>query len=137
MCIFSSDVIDVKSTVIIASKLKNNKYRIIYSNKIATKNNNIMILPINGTNITLLELPEKYNTFADDIINILTPTSRSFSYSNESNVEIQKYGPYDVSLTENLYNVNWEHFGGLNNKNEFINFINTKYQNVLKECGGN
>ncbi len=130
MCIFSGEVIDIKSSVIIASKLKNEKYRIIYSNKVASKNNNIMVLPINGTDISLIELPEKYNTFADEIVDTLKPKTRSQSYSNSYEMaEIKKYGPYDVSLTKNLEYVDWEHFGGLIDKNGFINFMNNKYPN--------
>lgn len=128
MCIFSSEVIDIKSTVIISSKLKNDKYRIIYSNKVASSNNNIMVLPINGTDIDLIELPKKYNEFADNIVESLNPKPRSYSLNVLENVvEVKKYGPYDVSLTKNLENVDWYHFGGLNDKNGFINFMNKKY----------
>lgn len=136
MCIFSAPVQSVAATSIIAGKTKNGNIRIIYSNKVACDNGSIMVLPIPSDKIKLIQLPKKYNDLGQQIVdcyNYFLPTSKLQSYStnsiSDSNAKerVFKYGPYDVSLTTKLENVNWEHFGGLENSKKFFDLMYKKY----------
>jgi hypothetical protein len=143
MCIFSGEVDSVDSTLIVVGKTTNNQVKIIYSNKVATQNNNIMILPVDTDNIELVHLDDKYETLNDDIYrnyntyySILHPQEEGDlggglfdDCASDSYEKIIKYGPYDVSKTKILSKINWNHFGGLKNKLRFIDFMYKKYPN--------
>ncbi len=141
MCIFSAPVTVVAGTCIVVGETNNDKVRIVYSNKVACDNNNIMILPVDANNVELVELPKDYESFGDDLANeyqqyhdYLYPKQAMKNMTNSydtNNVEIIKYGPYDVSLTKSLNNVNWNHFGGLNNKKKFYDLMTKKYPDHL------
>jgi hypothetical protein len=141
MCIFSAPVRTVANTVLIASELNNGYYRIIYSNKVATDNANIMVLPIDGTDVKLVKLEDKYKTLAQSVVNGVQDMEnagkmslRNYSATNgimwKGKIPIIKYGPYDVSIVQGysyLHNVDWDKFGGLAHSYEFFKLMSDKY----------
>jgi hypothetical protein len=141
MCIFSAPVISVSGTTIfVATNQEQNKIRVVYSNSVACQNGNVMILPVESDNVKLIELDDEFKNFSRDlnkeyelIFNppMLNKNFVSDGYESENNVVIIKYGPYDVSLTKQLHKVDWDHFGGLENKTEFYELMNNKYHNYF------
>lgn len=141
MCIFSAPVKSVAGTCIIVGNTKQNKTRVVYSNKVACDTGNVMVLPVNTDSITLIELDEQYKNIGDQVATGYTKYKQSLIKSNsksrgiksqnlctDSYCAVIKYGPYDVSITKNLRLVNWEHFGGLKNIAEFYSLINGRYK---------
>jgi hypothetical protein len=141
MCIFSAPVKTVAGTAIIVGKTINGTIRLVYSNKVACDNGNVMVLPINSDLVSLVELNKKYESLGQNIsdnyqkyLNYLNQShsksmSSGRSYTNSNIIEVIKYGPYDVSLTKQLDKVNWDHFGGLANKDAFYKLLYSKYPN--------
>ncbi len=141
MCIFYSPVNIVAGSVIIVGQTDKQTVRVIYSNRVACDNGNIMILPVDSDQkVKLTVLKDKYKKIGKNIvdgyqqyIDDQSPSYKSQSYSlsnsepTRSMVAVIQYGPYDVSVTSELMNVDWEHFGGLNNRDSFLNLMSDKY----------
>ncbi len=140
MCIFSAPVSVVSGTSIVVGRTRHGNIRVVYCNKVACDNGNVMVLPIESDKVELFKLRKKYKTLGQDIADgykeyqdYLNPTySFTNGFSNNSSQKMAavfEYGPYDVSLVKDLNTVNWDHFGGLDNKKRFFNFMNNKYIN--------
>jgi hypothetical protein len=102
-------------------------------NRVATEQKNVMILPVNGKVTRLVELPKKFDNLSQDITDGYSKWkhSKTLSVTNDclgsmGMAEIVTYGPYDVSITDDLTTINWTHFG-MNNSVEFIRLMQSKY----------
>jgi hypothetical protein len=145
MCIFSAPVKTVAGTCIIAGKTLSGNARIIYSNKVACDNGNVMVLPVDSDDLKLKKLDKKYEILGQkiadgyrDYYDYLHPKKQMLNFSTNSydaiterKVEIIRYGPYDVSITKELNRVDWDHYGGLQDENNFYNLMNHRYPNYL------
>lgn len=144
MCIFSGPVEIVAGTAIVAGLSLDKKMRFMYSNRVACKNGNIMVLPVDSDKVDLIELPGKYKKIgqqiADNYDTYYEPKLMMQSYSNSmpatnsaarSFAEIINYGPYIVSMTPNLDLVDWDNFGGLENRDEFFDFMYETYPKYM------
>jgi hypothetical protein len=137
MCIFSARVKNVSKTCILIAKSKES-YRVVYANKVACDNGNVMVLPIPSDDVKLIELDDSFKTFSkklseeyevyDDFINPKL-CLKSWGNSSKFKAPIIKYGPYDVSITKDLDSVQWQHYGGLENKKEFYDLMSKQYNN--------
>lgn len=132
MCIFSANVKLVSQTYIIAGKTKSGKARIIYGNSVACKNGNIMVLPVDSDKVKLIELSKNYKTLGKDLITSYMKFKNHGKKSKSKSMtkaEVIKYGPYIVSITKDLTEVNWKKFGGLEKSKNFYKLMNEKYKN--------
>jgi hypothetical protein len=107
MCIILSQVDKVSNTKIYVSPDKENKRQLtIYSNEVATRTKNAMILPVpNPESIELVDL-SKYPKFFEDcencFYNLLTYSTRSFmaerAYASASLLPVVQVGSYLASI---------------------------------------
>jgi hypothetical protein len=136
MCIFSGPVETVSGTCILVSRETSNKIRITYSNAVACKTGNIMVLPVSGNDVNLVLLDKKYELLGEIVASGYSRYRYQYGSANSLSrdspcalkiAEIIKYGPYDVSIVTDLKTVDWDNFGKLLHKDAFYNIMDKRY----------
>ncbi len=139
MCIFSAQVESVADTTIVVGRCQEDSKRVrfVYSNSVAAAKGNVMVLPIpceNPSDVRLTQIDRKWWGVGKTVKawwDLVKPRMRSHGYSESASnskgavkkAVIISYGDYDVSITNDLAAVDWEHFGGLKNPEAFFDLM--------------
>ncbi len=140
MCIFSAAA-SVANTSILVGRLASmpNRARVVYCNDVAAAKGTVMVLPVPTSypdSINLFELPKTYWNVGERLTdwNYYLKTkygavakSSHVTKSVAKPAPIIQYGPYDVSITDRLSIVQWDHYGGLSDKTAFYDLMQSRY----------
>lgn len=152
MCMFSGPVLQVSKTCIIVGKSSQSphKVKVIYSNRVATETGNVMILPVNAEENTVRlvstfattknpypelmgEIESYYRQLLRENGKVVDEPSveadgdMGFSLFDDDSVPVVKYGSYMVSITSDLSRVDWDTFGGLDDREGFFSLLGGRY----------